>query len=317
MIFRKIKYSFKRRFFKLLSILIGIIIIFVPFSASAVTVDYSSPDFDISAVGLFLVAPHGSTIPLNNFSTEFVYQDQTGSSFLTLTFSVPSEVVNSVYSLRYSLNITSDVEYGSNVSFSFINQIHTTDAYSVVQFPLYLTLDKSSSSLYALKQGDLQCYQGKLSLSSDSRSISNIISMPSDVYKDFTIYGDVLFSKTVSNASYISLTFKDISLKGGYTSPDGSSITDYENAESSLISGAQDDFTSVESQAQTSAMARIRHHLNAFQAVTAMFDGFILDSPDFSALLWISLSLSILAVLLGVAFSAASSFSRSKGRDDP
>lgn len=305
MIFRKIKYSFKRRFFKLLSILIVITILFVPFSASALDINYQYPPFTFVKISVFQLFDDGS--PPKQIHPSISYN--TDGSLQFRFDNKDSYILSKVTAILISFKLTSDLPDGFLYDLSL--DLDLTPSIN----DIWASGGGGFKSLFDCYYSSTESYQGDYHISSsgDHAELS---------FKgiDASRINDASFH--IQNVLYVResplfLTFSNIELKGGYPPPDGSAITDYENAESSLISGAQDDFTSVESQAQTSAMARIRHHLNAFQAVTAMFDGFILDSPDFSALLWISLSLSILAVLLGVAFSAASSFSRSKGRDDP
>lgn len=315
-LYKRFKRYLKNRFFRVLSFFTVLILFIVPFSASAVEVDYSNSYFHVNAVSLFLVGPNGSTINIPDFSTEFTYQEQTDSSFLTLTFSAPSQIVNSVYSLRYMINITSDVEYGDMVNFSFENNIHTTDAYSVVQFPLYLTIDNKKSSLTALKQGDYAVYNGELSLSADGRTISNSIFIPTDAYKDFNLYGDIYFSKTVRDASYISLTFKNIKLNGGFNSPDGSSVESYITLEHDFLESLDTDFSPTVDLVTNEAKNSIIKYASSFMAVQSLFDKYALNLGIVGSLLYISLTLGILAVLLNVGSTVAGRISGNISRSN-
>lgn len=308
MIFRKIKYFLKRRFFKLLSILIGIIILIAPFSVSAKTVDFNfNNEYRITDVRMFI---HGSdqSVWFDNFTVEQMPVD--GSNSLSFEFSSGS-LPNGNFIVVLLFDILSEVDSGTSVNLSFDSRVSYFNSNYDTVYCQFVNLSNFPNYI-----GYNDANWVPPSYSSNNTIMHYSIDIPISEYQTAVVNSRYSFAANLSNETDFKLVLSNFKLKGGYSAPDGSAITDYENAESSLISGAQEDFTSVESQAQTSAMARIRHHLNAFQAVTAMFDGFILDSPDFSALLWISLSLAILAVLLGVAFSAASSFSRSKGRDD-
>ena len=289
--FRKIKYSFKRRFFKLLSILIGIIILFVPFSASAVSGSFDFPPFHFTNISVYQLFSDASTPVLLNPSISYSSDD---SSFL-FRFNNPS-----------SSNI--QLKEGRNYIRFVFDLVRSSDSGSLYDLSFRCQITQNDSINFWYSGGGID---SSLSLVSDNLSLSGEVSLQNSYPIAYCSLSSIPTSSLSSaqlvldlvyysyNTDPFHVVFSDISFVGGYPAPDDSDINDFEDIENGLIEDTQSHFDNFFSSV-TDFNGIIFNDLSfTFTAIKTYFDKF-LDLPFVGKLPFVGLALGILPSLLGV-----------------
>lgn len=303
-LYKRFKRYFKNRFFRVLAFFTVLIICIVPFSASALDINYEYPPFTFVEIYVFQLFDDGT--PPKEIHPSISYN--TDGSLQFRFDNKDSYVLSNETDILIEFKLTSDLPDG------FLYDLTMDLDLKPSINDIWVSGGGGYKSLFAYYYNSSEYFHGDYHISSSGDhaelSLKGI---------DASRINEATFS--IQNIIYVResplfLTFSNIELKGGYTRPDGSSVESYISLEQDFLESLDTDFSPTVDLVSTEAKNSIIKYASSFMGVQYLFDKYALNLGVIGSLLYISLTLGILSVLLNVGSSVAGRISGNISRSN-